>query len=127
MENYEDEKPPPSICDIITSRILSSSNDRRIARRREVALLQRLSSPMLKSRIRNDMVILASDGLLSKGVIMLEHAEEFEEWLNRLLKDSKQKLNMSDRTIAYILLREGTQYYLKDICNDELRNTKEHN
>jgi len=58
---------------------------------------------------------------------MLEHAEEFEEWLNRLLKDSKQKLNMSDRTLAYILLREGLNYYLKDICNDELRAAKEHN
>ncbi len=58
---------------------------------------------------------------------MVEHAEEFEEWLYRLLKDSKQKLNMSDRTIAYILLREGTKYYFKDICNDELRDAKEHN
>ncbi len=58
---------------------------------------------------------------------MLEHTEEFEEWLNRLLKDSKQKLNMSDRTIAYILLREGLNYYLRDICNDELRAAKEHN
>ena len=58
---------------------------------------------------------------------MLEHAEEFEEWLNRLLKDSKQKLNMSDRTIAYILLREGLNYYLKDIANNELRAAKEHN
>ena len=57
----------------------------------------------------------------------MEHAEEFEEWLYRLLKDSKQKLNMSDRTIAYILLREGTNYYLKDIANDELRAAKEHN
>ncbi len=53
--------------------------------------------------------------------------EEFTEWLYRLLKDSKQKLNMSDRTIAYILLREGTNFYLKDICNDELRAAKEHN
>jgi len=57
----------------------------------------------------------------------MEHAEEFTEWLYRLLKDSKQKLNMSDRTIAYILLREGLSYYLRDICNDELRTAKEHN
>jgi len=58
---------------------------------------------------------------------MLEHTEEFEEWLNRLLKDSKQKLDISDKTIAYILLHEGLNYYLKDIANDELRATKEHN
>ena len=57
----------------------------------------------------------------------MEHAEEFEEWLAQLLHDSKAKLNISDRTIAYILLREGTKFYLKDICNDELRTTKEHN
>ena len=56
----------------------------------------------------------------------MENTEEFEEWLYRLLKDSKQKLNMSDRTIAWILLREGTNYYFKDICNDELRNATKH-
>ena len=58
---------------------------------------------------------------------MLERAEEFEEWLYRLLRDSKQKLNMSDKTIAYILLREGINYYLRGIANDELRAVKEHN
>jgi hypothetical protein len=47
---------------------------------------------------------------------MLEHAEEFEEWLNRLLKDGKQKLNMNDHTIAYILLHEGVNYYLRQLC-----------
>ena len=56
----------------------------------------------------------------------MEHEEEFEEWLNRLLKDSKQKLNMSDKTLAYLLLREGINYYLRDICNDELRDAKKH-
>ena len=57
----------------------------------------------------------------------MENAEEFEAWLFQLLHDSKTKLNMSDKTIAYILLREGLNYYLKDIANDELRATKEHN
>jgi hypothetical protein len=56
----------------------------------------------------------------------MENTEEFEAWLFRLIHDAKMKLSMSDRTIAYILLREGTNYYLKDICNDELRNSKEH-
>ena len=57
----------------------------------------------------------------------MENTEEFEAWLFRLIHDSKMKLSMSDRTIAYILLREGTNYYLKDISNDELRAAKEHN
>ncbi len=50
----------------------------------------------------------------------MENAEEFEAWLVQLLHDAKVKLNMSDRTIAYILLREGTNYYLKDITNDAI-------
>ncbi len=57
----------------------------------------------------------------------MENTEEFEAWLFRLIHDAKMKLGMSDRTIAYILLREGTNYYLKDIANDELRAAKEHN
>jgi len=57
----------------------------------------------------------------------MENIEEFESWLFRLIHDAKMKLGMSDRTIAYILLREGLNYYLKDICNDELRAAKEHN
>ena len=57
----------------------------------------------------------------------MENTEEFESWLFRLIHDAKMKLNMSDRTLAWILLREGTNYYFKDICNDELRAAKEHN
>ncbi len=57
----------------------------------------------------------------------MENSEEFEEWLNRLLKDSKRKLGMSDKTIAYILLREGLNYYLKDIYNDGIRTATEYN
>ena len=57
----EKEAEPPSIvCNFVTSRIHSGSRDRRDARRREVALLQHLSSPMLSSRLRNDLVVLAS-------------------------------------------------------------------
>ena len=57
----------------------------------------------------------------------MEDAEEFESWLFPLVSDAKRKLCMSDKTIAYILLREGTKYYLRTICNDELRDAKEHN
>ena len=57
----------------------------------------------------------------------MENTEEFESWLFRLIHDAKMKLNMNDKTIAYILLREGTNCYLKGICNDELRDAKKHN
>ena len=53
-----DEKPPPSIRQPVTIGVCSSSNDRRIARRREVALLQHLSSPDLRFRLRHDLPIL---------------------------------------------------------------------
>jgi len=59
----------------------------------------------------------------------MENAEEFEAWLFKLLHDAKMKLNISDKTLAYILLREGTHYYLKQIVGEEvgIRNSKEHN
>ena len=59
----------------------------------------------------------------------MEQTEEFESWLSRLILDAKRKLGMSDRTIAYILLREGTDYYLKQLVGEEvgIRDTKEHN
>ncbi len=57
----------------------------------------------------------------------MEATEEFESWLFKLLHDAKMKLCMSDRTLAYILLREGMAYYLKGLAADELRDTKEHN
>lgn len=56
----------------------------------------------------------------------MENTEEFESWLFRLLLDAKRKLNISERTLAYILLREGTNYYLRTLC-DEFRDAKEHN
>ena len=49
----------------------------------------------------------------------MENTEEFESWLFRLIMDAKIKLGMSNRTIAYILLREGTNYYLKQIVREE--------
>ena len=65
MKEIESDKPPLSLCNIVTSRVHSSSNDRSIARRREMAFIQHLSSPDLRFRLRNDLVILAPDGLLS--------------------------------------------------------------
>jgi len=46
----------------------------------------------------------------------MEDVKSFEQWLHQLLKDSKDKLGMTDATITYILLREGTAYYLRTIC-----------
>ena len=59
----------------------------------------------------------------------MEQTEEFESWLFKLIHDAKMKLCLSDRTIAYILLREGTKHYLKQITGEEcgIRDIKEHN
>ncbi len=45
----------------------------------------------------------------------MENADEFERWLSNLLKDAQSKLCMTDATLAYFLLREGLNYYLKSI------------
>jgi hypothetical protein len=45
----------------------------------------------------------------------VEQIAEFQRWLDQMLKDAKEKLNMRDETIAWILLREGTAYYFKTI------------
>ena len=45
----------------------------------------------------------------------MENVVEFQSWLDNMLKDAKDKLNMTDRTIAWILLREGTAYYFKTL------------
>ena len=59
----------------------------------------------------------------------MENTDEFQSWLFKLIADSKNKLGMTNRTIAYILLMEGTNYYLKQMVEEELgiRNAKEHN
>ena len=63
MSETEASKPPSTKAFIrqpTSVRIRSSSNDRSIARCREVALLRHLSCPDLRFRTRNDLVILAS-------------------------------------------------------------------
>ena len=59
----------------------------------------------------------------------MEDTEEFEEWLNKLILDAKRKIGMTDKTIAYILLREGVDHYLKQIIGEEcgIRDTEKHN
>ena len=45
----------------------------------------------------------------------VENVVEFEKWLDKMLRDAKEKLNMTNETIAWILLREGTTYYYKTL------------
>lgn len=45
----------------------------------------------------------------------MENTEQFELWLERCLVDAKKKLGMTDETLAYILLREGTKYYFRTL------------
>ena len=54
----------------------------------------------------------------------MENIEEFEKWLQTLLKDAKKKLEMKDSTIAWLLLREGTEYYFRSITKKELEDEK---
>lgn len=54
----------------------------------------------------------------------MEDVDTFEQWLAQMLKDSKKKLGMTDKTIAYVLLREGINYYLKQIASESEWDTK---
>ncbi len=54
----DEDKPPSPIRKFIADRILRCPHNRGITRRREMAFIQHLSSPMLSSRLRNDLVIL---------------------------------------------------------------------
>jgi len=51
---------------------------------------------------------------------MMENAVEFRVWLDRMLSDAKKQLDMSDESIAYILLAEGNNYFLRVISKREL-------
>ena len=68
----------------------------------------------------------------NSGCVIWEHfvenVTEFERWLYEMIKDAKAKLNMTDRTLAYILLNEGMNYYLKQLKGEYgIRDAKEHN
>ena len=59
----------------------------------------------------------------------MKSTAEFESWLDNMLRDAKDKLHITDRLIAYVLLREGINYYLKQITEGEygIRPTEKHN
>ena len=50
----------------------------------------------------------------------MEDVTEFQKWLNKCIQDGKTKLKVTDRALAYILLREGLNYYLRDISKEAL-------
>lgn len=45
----------------------------------------------------------------------MENADEFERWLERMLHDAREKLAVTDETIAWVLLREGTAAYFRSM------------
>jgi hypothetical protein len=51
----------------------------------------------------------------------MEDTEVFEKWLEDTLKAGKEKLEIQDSTIAYILLQKGLNYYLKSLCKPHLK------
>ena len=56
----------------------------------------------------------------------VENVIEFQVWLDRMLKDAKEKLNMTDETIAWVLLKEGTAYYFKTLRHAPEKPKKRH-
>jgi hypothetical protein len=59
---HDDEDEPPGICCTLTSRVCTRFSERCAIRIREVGTIWGISSPMLSSRFRNDMVILEVNG-----------------------------------------------------------------
>ena len=50
---------------------------------------------------------------------MAEDIDEFHRWLNQMLRDAKDKLKMSDGSIAYILFNEANRFYFLSISKGE--------
>ena len=54
----------------------------------------------------------------------VENVSEFQRWLDQMLRDAKDKLNMTDETIVWILLKEATSYYFRTLGKHENRVNK---
>ena len=70
MNEKESDKPPPTkdtICQPVTTRVHSGSRNGSVVGRREVAFIRHISSPMLASRLSNDLYVLANIRLFCKG------------------------------------------------------------
>ena len=46
---------------------------------------------------------------------LIENITEFQKWMYQMLKDSKEKLGLTDETLAELLLKEGIKYYHRSI------------
>jgi len=55
----------------------------------------------------------------------LEDIDSFENDLNELLDKAKREYNITDATLAWVLLREGTNYYFKTICHSSPDNAQD--
>lgn len=52
----------------------------------------------------------------------MEQVQEFEDLIDKTIHEAEVHLHISNRTMAYVLLREGLNHYLKSIYDEE----KEH-
>lgn len=50
----------------------------------------------------------------------MEQAEEFEAALYKLIAEAKNRLGLTDKTLAYVLIRIGMDYYLRNNVSKEL-------
>ena len=50
----------------------------------------------------------------------MENVKEFQTWLHQCIDDSKEKLDMTDATLADILLREGLYHYHRHILKEHI-------
>jgi len=57
-------------------------------------------------------------------VVFVENVSEFQRWLDKMLKDAREKLNMTDETITWILLREATASYFRTLGKQEINLNK---
>ena len=54
----------------------------------------------------------------------MEDTGTFVKWLHKLLQDAEEKLDMTDQTLAYILIWEGATYLFRAMCKEKLKEEK---
>jgi hypothetical protein len=50
----------------------------------------------------------------------MEDVDEFYHWLNRMIEDSKEKLGMTEETIAFILSEQAALRYYRILAQRRL-------
>lgn len=50
----------------------------------------------------------------------MENKVEFERWLDKMLRDAKENLNMTDETIIWILFQKLTDLYFRTLGKHEI-------